>query len=210
MKNAEGEINKRFIAYNVTGKGGDRLVQGTWSFRRHVLFYQRRPYKRFVKDSRNLPLMLRRIGSTEDTLNTRPSQSSNNGIDYLSWSVPTIGVWSHYEGDELTIAEMHERQKYLFFAEIRCFIDDELKPMAGKDLEKKRNDLMRKVDAMYARYHNYSVTFALKWADMPKMYREEIVAAINAKLTRFHDPKQVEARERAHARKVAKQAFGIG
>ena len=41
------------------------------------------------------------------------------------------------------------------------------------------------------------------------MYRERLVAEIKARVTRYHDPKQVAQRERMHARKIAKQAFGL-
>jgi hypothetical protein len=206
----QADVERRFVEYNVTGKGGDRLTSGNWMFRKDVLFYQKAPYKRFVKDRLGLPLMIRKMASSEASIHTRPSQSlSKDRIAYQSWSLPTIGVWSRYEGDQLELAELHERMQFMFFAELRCYNEETVKSMSGADLAKTKAAVMRDVNNMYTRHHNYSVTFGLKWPYMPEMYSTEIEDAIDAKIRRYHDPKQAAARERFHARKVAKQAFGL-
>ena len=210
----QSDIERRFIEYNVTGIGNDRLTLGNWAFRKHVLLYMRIPYKRFVKDRKGLPLMIRKqTADQKETVFNRPVQaqqdSGGDRIDYLSWTLPDIGVMSRHEGDELTIADLHDRMRYLFFAELREIIDEEIGNSNGKELAVTQKDIRLRVDRMYTRYHNYKVTFGLDWAELPKMYQTEAAEKIEAKLLRYRNPKSVEARERAHARKVAKQAFGI-
>lgn len=206
----QADVELRFIKWNVMGVDGDRLTSGNWSFRGSVLFYQYRPQKRFIKDKLGRPVMLRRQYATSDSVSTKPIERSMGDVKYLEWTLPDIGVWSWYEGDMLSQGELHERMQFLFMAELRCYADTVLKPMSGADLGAKgQAAVVKHVDAMYERYDAYNQLFAQHWAPMPEMYRTEIIELMNAKVKRYHDPKQVAARDRMHARKIAKKAFGI-
>ena len=211
-KSGQKSVEESYIRWNVAGIGNGHMSVGNWRFRKEVMYYQDRPFKRFVRDAKRLPIQLRRLSTQADPefWKVAPTEAHwDNNIAYQYWTLPEIGVLSRYEDDMITPAELHERHKFLFFAELRQAAIDLVRPMAGADLEKQASSILSGIDKMYARYHNYSLTFGLKWTDMPKMYRDEVVIAINTKIERYHDPKSVAQRERTHARKIAKKAFGL-
>lgn len=203
-------VEDMFIRWNTLGTGSGHLVAGNWRFRKTAMYYQDRPYKRFINDAKGVPLMLRRLRADEPSFKVSPTQAIwNKDVAYQYWTLPEIGVLSRFEGDMLSEDELHERHKYLFFAELRAVSDERVRTMPGHALQDEASKILALVDRMYARYWNYGQTFRLKWPEMPKMYKEEVIETIRERLKRYHDPKQVAARERAHARKIAKKAFGL-
>lgn len=209
------DVENQFAYWNATGEGSERMTSGNWRFARHVLFYHGKPYKRCLQADIGGMVMI-----TKDphfTVQAKPAMINKPGNDkqrafaYQIWELPDIGVHSRFEGDELTDAELHNRHQFLFVAELAAFIEDEIKPTSGEELATlaARQKLINRVGAMYTRWHNYRVTFGLKWKDLPTLYRDQINDAIVDKIKRYHDPKSVAQRERNHARKVAKAAFEL-
>ena len=209
------DVEVQFARWNVMGTGPDRLTSGNWFFRRHVLFYSSGPYKRFVRRANGTMVSFDKQPAdtievfTKPTPTALPGNDKNPGFAYEHWSLPTIGVHSRYEGDELSEAELHERMRYLFIAELGMAEQDYVTPLGGNEVTGHETAVTAKVARMYARYDNYSKTFALKWPELPTFYKDQIAAALKLKWSRYHDPKAVAQRERTHARKVAKQAFEL-
>jgi hypothetical protein len=207
------DVEDQFIRWNVLGTGSDRAVSGNWTFRRHVLFYQRKPFKRFVSDSQKKPLL---FVSNPDSASAGPSLIGK-AVQYRMWGVPDIGVRSRFEGDEIGEIELHERNKYLFIAELAAYKDETIRHISGAELANEGSNvlsplarnILAHVGKMYTRWHNYSLTFALGWDELPEFYRDEIVLEIERKIERYHDPKSVAMRERANARRIAKKAFDL-
>lgn len=206
------DVESQYITWNFAGAGSDRLTGGNWRFNRRNLYYQDVPYKRVLIDTKGVPLQLVRESHLA-SIKAEPTElisSKAGGIRYRSWVVPTIGILSRFDGDELSLAELHERQKFLMIAEVRALIPEMVNVISGADLYKKDGSLIiNRASNMYARYFNYGLVFGTKWGEMPRMYMEEIKSMIRGKIDRYHDPKAVAQRERSHARKIAKQAFGL-
>ena len=204
------DVETQYITWNFAGAGGDRLTGGNWRFNRRNLYYQDGPYKRVVIDTKGLPIQLVRENNYESIKEQPTEKMSRAGIRYRSWLVPTIGILSRFDGDELSLAELHERQKFLMISEVRALIPERVNNTTAADLDKiAGGQIIARAEKMYARYFNYGLIFGTKWGEMPRMYKQEIRDVIRQKVERYHDPKAVAQRERNHARKIAKQAFGL-
>lgn len=175
---------------------------GPW-YREDVFFNGRTPNYRMLQDGKGkltIAWPLTRIGYITPAAYTSKVRVAG---------VQSIVVWSRFPGDMGDIEEMHDRNQYLLVQVMRFYVHENVAPMGNRDATDAAAKLRQGYDKWEKAYYDYAQTFGLNWVEIPEFYKENVDAAINEKVEAWTNPDAVARRERARARRIAKQALEL-
>jgi hypothetical protein len=210
-------LRDRWLDFNIDGKGKPTGKEGNNRYDNNVLYDGNNPQQRFMRDAWNAPVVLAWTYDSAAIHQPRPDTGTPGtryfvpGNRTLFFHVPDIGVFSRFEGDQMTDDDLHDRLKYVFLMEARSYCEEKVERKTAEQLQHSwcRDQLERGINAQYERWDEYSRTFRLRWPDLPDLYREQVVSTINNKVEAYLDPKAIARRQRNHARSLAKKALEV-
>lgn len=209
---SEARIKGRWMYWNMFGHGIDRspFESTKYAYRGSVLFANGWPVGRFVPAPKDDFVVLYKPGGylAKTEFKTKP-----NIIDCIL--VEDFGVFSKFEGDMLDVDALHERSKWLFFAEASDIIErantvpESVLATANQYNRGSGQKLMRDMGMVLVLYDRYQLTFGLRWPLFPPTYMEQIASIIHARNSHYNSPREEAKRERKAAREEAKKALGL-
>ena len=206
------EILQRWLLYNARGKGKEMSPLnsgGRYSYHGQILYSHEWPVARLIKGAGQDYVCLTRSGIKPENLADKKHPRLAMTI-----TVACIGAYSRFHADVISVEDQHERIKWLSHLEAQDLIERASSMQASQLIlkegysstgGKKLLNRMATVEQVYTTYKN---AFGLKWPDFPD-YGVNLLAAIEAKRKEYNDPKNVEKRKRAAARREGKKAFAI-
>lgn len=204
------QIIKRWVLHVLHDKGKDRSdALDRYAYRGVLLYSNDWPVARLVHAKGRRWVCLTRTGAAA------PTSSGVVGVPYVGnlVHVPCVGAFSQYEGDMLPDDKLHDRLSWLWHAEAQGIIEKaQTWPMVkllSTGWRQGNKTLQRDMSNVYGRYHAYRDAFDLDWPDFPGRYENALGNALALRSNEYNAPKAVEKRERAAARKEAKQALGM-
>jgi hypothetical protein len=208
MSKVYNALIQRFIEWNLAEAGQDHGRYQDWSYKEFRFFNQHYPIARIVTTAAGEKVRLVKAGSGNSWMGGKLTFFGNA---FHTYYVPDIGVFSPYEGDYLPEPDMHRRQGYIMLQQVRCFAEDKLDTMNGKKLQERNvaSNLQGALQRLYERFDKYSQLFNLGWDPLPIMYQSELAGEIDRMIRIYNNPKMVQKRERAAARKLAKKTLGL-
>ena len=206
------ECMRKFIEWNIAGTGRNSMVAGNHRYLDKIFYYQDAPWRRFVY----APGIKRSICLIKDPAWDRSAQtkfSEAKSFQYKEpfprWNVPDIGVFSRHQYDELSEIKLHERLHKVFLWEVQAVLPEYMAmPLDATNTRNIIDKVTVKITDHYTRWHNWSITFDLRWDPLPSLYREEAIDAMTKRVLRYVSPKEQEKRERQRARKLLNKALG--
>jgi hypothetical protein len=201
---SEGKILTRWLKYVARGEGSERtFADERYSYIGNVLYSNKWPVARLVKMPSGNYCCLTRTGAKPSVL--KDSKKPN----LVKWLyVPCVGAYTRFPADMISDEELHERIKWLCHQEAQDCVERALRIppnlllTGGEDARLRQN-----LRSTIARYKAYSEIFDLNWKEFPDTYHNEFEGVIASRDRAYSNPKEVEKRERAKARKDAKQAL---
>ena len=194
----------RWVRWNRDGTGDSTAKEsnGEW-YRGDAYFNNDSVWRRFVKDGAGKPLIISK---------SLWSYTSGGHCDMVPLMyVPCVGIFSRFPDDRLPIEAMHERNKFLILSRIIHVVYEEVPTKNAKfwaDNDYSTQNFKEDVKGVMDAWTIYSSRFRLKdWGALPPIYEMSYKEAIETKVRSYMDPKEVNKRERAVARRIAKQAF---
>lgn len=188
---------------------------GLW-YDRDVVFYRYLPVIRAVPMPSGEFVYLVRCGVNDSSWNwakiLREGLKEQRVIHFTN----CIGVFSTKRGDRVDGQLLLERMRHMIMHQL----EDRLDRVHEEDFEGEGRIMLagreshalltfqRLIDNAYMAWDGLRIAFDLHWGPMPDyapIYRDKFRTALDA----YMDPKAVEKRERATARRVAKKAFGL-
>ncbi len=204
---AREAMSRRHILWNLHREGEDqsRKSEQHYWWRGPIWYDGNIPCSRFVQGVRGRWFQL-----IKHTGPLTSDKDLNNRFQRLV--VPDIGVFSRYEDDWLPEADMHERIRYILLQQVREYTELRIETHTDKTIAEMAHiasSQRAQLSQLYLKYEDYSKHFGLDWGKLPTMYMEGFDEAVRVKTNRWKDPDAVRRRERAKARKLAKEALGL-
>lgn len=236
-ESASGQAENRYLRFNMFSEGKDSGVgtDARW-WRGEVSFYKDYPQVRYMGYHKHASWPRANHHVFIHTHNS-PIISRYWLREYEGYAlfirVPDLAVFSKYPGDMLDVSDTHERVKLIMLHEIRELALEEAAGISGATLAANHISngfkfrpwastppsysevkplhewLQDKYDSLVNRWVDYNHAFNLCWSPVPSMYEEEMQRVMKSNMRKYQDPKAVERRERARARKIALAALEI-
>lgn len=204
---SQKEVMQRWLIYNARGKGKQAFNGGRYSYHGQILYSHYWPVARLIRGaSKDYYVCLTKSG-------VHPEQIGGTGPQLGQIiNVTCIGAFSKFPADVISESEQHERFKWLSHLEAQDLIEKAQETPAGQLVIKSEHQgevgkrMAVRVAMVTTVYHNYRKAFGLDWPDFP-LYERTIMDIIHTKREEYDDPKAVEKRLRAAARREGKKAF---
>jgi hypothetical protein len=195
------QIYERWLDYNLYGMGKSTGRQGSHTYNQEVYYYGDRPVQRVFKRPGKRPVVV--------CINGMFPKSLRNEFEEIY--VEDLAVFSQYPGDMLEGAAAHDRQRYMMLCRIQNLVDIEVPGYTDEVCDNIRTlpGFEKKIGGFYDLYRRYSDLFGLHWPELPRSYRERGVHQIISKAENWSDPKAIQKRERAAAKRLANKALGL-
>jgi hypothetical protein len=203
-------LSLKYLRWNIERRGDDhsRKSAGDVWWDRTVWYDGNVPCTRFMPGlGKHKPILLvKHLGPQTGTDKTYDGRHERI-------VVPDIGVFSRYADDMTPDDEVHERIRYILLQQVREYTEINLEGATDKwcaeHVHSSLAAMRRSLAGLYIKYDNYSKSFDLRWPSLPRMYGDQFDELARAKTERWNDPDAVKRRERAKARKLAKEALGL-
>ena len=196
----------RWVRWNLRQEGEstgkDSSSNGEW-YREDAYFNNDQIWRRFVKDGVGKPLII--------TKSVWSHAVGGGHIDMVPiMYTPCVGIFSRFPDDRIPLEALHERNKFLILSRIIHVVYEEVPTKNAKfwaDNDYSTKNFKERVRGMMDAWGSYSSKFKLNWGQLPPIYEMSYKETVESKVRAYMDPKEVTKRERAVARRIAKQAF---
>lgn len=196
-------LRQQWFNWVLNGKGKEKHAVGKYSYDGAVFYADGTASQRLLKSKHGEWVLLCRYYATQ-----MPDWAKTHVSTIV---VPDIAVFSVYPGDWYDDAEaIHDRQKFIMLSRINALIE-EVEAMHAKELEVEYRvkNVRDNLNKFYNNWNEYDHLFHLKWGHLPAHYMDKVETIIRTKIAAWRDPTAVMKRERAAARKAAKEALGL-
>jgi hypothetical protein len=209
---SQKEVLQRWLIWNARGKGKEMSPLnsgGRYHYHGQVLYSHEWPVARLIRGVGKDYVCLTRSGVKPENL------GGDSKLPRLAMTitVPCIGAFSKFYADVLPEYEQHERIKWLSHLEAQEIIELAQATAPGQLVTREAHNSSRakrmanRLATVEQVYLTYRKAFGLKWPDWPGSYTDQLDDIVKAKRKEWNDPKNVEKRQRAAARREGKKAF---
>jgi len=196
-------LKKLWFDHNMFGDGKEKHQIGKFRYDQSVFYIETTPSQRLLPAANGKWALLCRYGGA--------MVPEGRGERTAVVIVPDIAVFSTYSGDWYDDPdEIHARQKYIMLMRTNMLLE-ECDRCIAKQFESASfvNSYQGTMRSYYNQWQSYDNVFQLGWGALSQHYQNQLTQIIANKKLQWNDPRAVTKRERAMARKKAKEALGL-